>query len=537
MATPIDPGAILKLREDTISEIYVIIEAAWQLAALAVNPWPPSDAPEAMKLYTQVVANGFRDIAQNMMVLFTDSFPATHNLLYTLLTTVLGDFGKTAAADYDALLQTLLKDWQANLVTNKTIDPTQAASAVATAMEGASALGVGSRLVTMLFEIFIPKRLNFMNWLGPTLAQFSGYEETAGIYRGAQLHHALGNVSEYNAAATFRTVAPPHFIAAQLRARGLINDEQLARLEGWGGIMTEFAGALASSAYRAVQPRALAQAFVDVNFPVDTVREMMQFAGNRPQDIEIMLEAFAERATQNVRNQYLAAILTASEQGTMTSTDLESALTSLNFSDDAKGFVRLTVATKKLQQLDTLYRKSVSEAYKYGQITDADYVAHLEAIGIADADAEAHFAIDSIAKRGKDALSAARAVAREQAIEQRAAVASARAQYSAGNTDEAGLAAELLAAGLSAPLIAFAVSIAQARRQGSLRLVYGQLLAPPAAEILGREVAAIGEQTIKKLITPDLAIGQLAALNIPGPIREALAAKWAAQADKTILAV
>jgi len=236
-----------------------------------------------------------------------------------------------------------------------------------------------------------------------------------------------------------------------------------------------------------------------------------------------------------VRSQYLGAIIAAGERGDLTDAEVDDGLTTLHFSDDARGLVKLTIATVKLRQLHELYRKSVSEAYKFDQVTDADYVSHLEAIGIAQADAEAHFAIDSIAKHGKDAIALARAAQRAAATEQRAAIAAARAEYAAGTVDDAGFAAALLATGLSAPLIGFATAIAEARRRGSQVLVHGKLVSPADGQTLRAQVAAIGEQTVKKGITPAMAIGQLAGLEVPGPIREALAAKWAAQAGLGVL--
>ena len=78
----------------------------------------------------------------------------------------------------------------------------------------------------------------------------------------------------------------------------------------------------------------------------------------------------------------------------MTPAELGQELTTLGYSSEAIDLIQLTVATRKLEQLADLYRKSISEAYKTGQITDAQYVPSLEAIGIGAADAQAHYAVD-----------------------------------------------------------------------------------------------------------------------------------------------
>jgi hypothetical protein len=374
-----------------------------------------------------------------------------------------------------------------------------------------------------------------MNWLGPTLAQLSGYEQIVAESREPQYKHAFGNLAEYDAAQTFRTRAPEGSEAEELRIRGLITPEQYRKLIGWSGLMTEFEDAKLNAAYRPVSVRALATAYVDVDFPEPAIRELLHFTGNRPGDIDLLVGALKQRSLQNVRGQYLTALITATERGDLTDAELDRGLTTLEFSDDARSLVHLTVATRKLQQLNELYRKSVSDAYRFGQITDAEYVPQLEAIGIAEADANAHYAIDSILKRGRAAVVEARAEEKAAAQKLSAAVRAALAEYDTGVIDDAALALALAAAGLPPDLVAYAVLIAQARRRGKLVRVYGLLEEPAAAEELRRKVAAIGEQTVRKLITPADAIAQLAQLGIAGSIREALASKWAAQGPKLLL--
>jgi hypothetical protein len=138
-------------------------------------------------------------------------------------------------------------------------------------------------------------------------------------------------------------------------------------------------------------------------------------------------------------------------------------------------------------------------------------------------------------KRGRAAVVEARAEEKAAAQKLSAAVRAALAEYDTGVIDDAALALALAAAGLPPDLVAYAVLIAQARRRGKLVRVYGLLEEPAAAEELRRKVAAIGEQTVRKLITPADAIAQLAQLGIAGSIREALASKWAAQGPKLLL--
>lgn len=446
-----------------------------------------------------------------------------------------GGIVSTIGGDFQSVARTALETQRGALASLGESTPDNAIDAAAEAFAVAFGAGLTSAGVAALFEAVFPEKLNTLNGVAPMLAKMAGFDEVAAEVIGPLYSAAFGKSLEYKYRSQFKPEYAKEPDAVRWHARRLLSDADLAEVFGVSGLKAKYETPFIASAYNPVSPRALATAFVDVNFPTAQVQAMMQFAGNRDADIAVMLEAFAERSTQNVRNQYLAALLTASEQGVMSEADLDSALTNLNFSDDAKGFVQLTVATKKLQQLDTLYRKSISEAYGDGLIADADYVPHLEAVGIAQADAEAHYAVDSIKKQGKALLATERAAAQAQAKLERAGINSATAEYRAGILDEAGLALALASAGLSAPLIGYAVSIQSARRQGSLRLVHGQLLSPAAAEVLRGQVAAIAEQVYKKLLDPVDAVGQLAALGVPGPNREAIVAKAAASAGLPIL--
>ena len=120
----------------------------------------------------------------------------------------------------------------------------------------------------------------------------------------------------------------------------------------------------------------------------------------------------------------ISTLMTAAELGVFTPDEVQQNVTTSSQITDAGQLATLTIYARRLQQLTALYRKSMSEGYKTGQISDADYVPHLEAIGLPAADAEAHYAIDSITLRGK-------ALAAEQRVANKAAAALQRAQIQA----------------------------------------------------------------------------------------------------------
>ncbi|MGH8327677.1 MAG: hypothetical protein ACRET2_13035, partial [Steroidobacteraceae bacterium] len=118
-----------------------------------------------------------------------------------------------------------------------------------------------------------------------------------------------------------------------------------------------------------------------------------------------------------------------------------------------------------------------------------------------------------------------------------AAVRAALAEYHVGTIDAAALELALLAASVDPIIAGFAVAMADARLQGARVIVDGKLVARQDAQALRSQVAALKEQTVKKLIDPATALNALDALGIPGPNRNALVAAWAAQALKEILPV
>jgi hypothetical protein len=415
--------------------------------------------------------------------------------------------------------------------------PDNAVATAADAIKSAFGFGMSSAAVAALFEATFPEKLNVLNGVGPMLAKMAGFDEVVEQIRDPLYANAFGKSAEYHYRSIFKPDLPSEFDAVRWHSQRLLTDDQLRVVFKYSGLKAEYEAPFVASAYRAIQPRAIATAVQDSPFPRDQMQSMLEFYGARPQDVALLLDLFEVQSTRNVRNQYLSATITAAERGTLTPAEVDSNLTDLNFSDQAKHWVQLTIATRKLEQLAELYRKSVSEAYKYSLISDADYVSSLEAIGIAAADANAHYAVDSEAKLGKEAAAAARAAARLAAETTRAASKAALENYAAHNIDEIALAAALAVAGLPVQVIPYAVDVAALRRQASQRNVFGKLVNPRDAILLREQVAALKEQVIKKLLDTTSARAQLQGLGLPNVNIEDLLAAWAAQALKTVLPV
>jgi hypothetical protein len=429
----------------------------------------------------------------------------------------------------------------ATATTNLTIGgestPDNALDQAGQAFKQAYSFGISSAAVSAAFEACFPEKLNVLNAMGPAFAGMAGFEEVSKHVLEPLYKNAFGQALEYYFKSQFKPELADEADAVQWHSRRLMGDADLREVFKYSGLKAKYEPAFVASAYRSVQPRAIVNLVQDVDFPAVQMQDLMQFAGLRDSDIALMLPLMQLNSTKNVRQQYLSALKRAVELGTDTMANLVQAMTDMQFSHDAQVWVQLEVTERKIQQLAELYRKSVSESYKYGTITDAQYVPALEAIGIDAADAQAHYAIDSIAKNGKVAAAALRAEERLAAQQQRAAMRSALAQYAIGASDAVVLEAALLAAGVDPTIATYAVELAIAKRTGSQVLVYGLELPRHEALLLREKVAALKEQALKKLSQPPAWLATLAALGIPDPNAQALVAEWEAQANKLVLPI
>lgn len=458
--------------------------------------------------------------------LFAASFEAGGPAIAKDLAGPLGDLAKNEFTGVEANLSAIGESTADNAV-----------DTAANAIKSAFGFGMSSAAVAALFEATFPEKLNVLNGVGPMLAKMAGFDEVVEQIRDPLYENAFGKSAQYHYRSIFKPDLPNEDDAVTWHSRGRLSDDQLRVIFKYSGLKAEYETPYIESAYRAISAFIAVRLLESGQLTHDEAYDVLQFNGYRPIDIERLITYSHWAALQPYRAQYLSAVITAAERGTLTTAEVESALTDIQAPQGAAHFVNLTIATRKLEQLAELYRKSISEAYKYSLISDADYVPSLEAIGIAAADANAHYAVDSEAKLGKEAAAAARAAARLAAETTRAASKAALLNYAEHNIDEIALAAALAVAGLPAQVIPFAVDVATLRRQASQRNVFGKLVNPRDAILLHEQVAALKEQVIKKLLDTTTARAQLQALGLPNVNIEDLLAAWAAQALKTILPV
>ena len=357
------------------------------------------------------------------------SLDGVRESLSTQITSTGASLRTALQVDFEPFVKAALSAQQDAFKTLAASTPENALDTASLAFTTAFGEGLSSFAASAAFEALLPEKLNTLNGIGPILAKLAGFDEVAGEVIGPLYKNAFGKSLEYKYAAQFKPDFPSESNAVEWHARRLDKGWKLEDVFAVSGLKSQFEEAYVASAYTAISVRSLIRAFVDVPLPIAKLRDTMEFTGNRPQDIDLMIEAMQLQSVSSLRAQYISAVMTSAERGTLTTQEVSDAITQSGQITDATQLAQLTIAVRKLEQLAEIYRKSITEAYTTGQITDAEYLPQLEAIGIAQADAEAHYAVDSIKVRGKQLSAEARAAARAAAALQRAQIQAALAAF------------------------------------------------------------------------------------------------------------
>ena len=302
----------------------------------------------------------------------------------------------------------------------------------ADALAGAFGFGMASAGVTAAFESVFPEKLNVLNGAGPMIAQMAGFAEVSSAIRDPLYRAAFGQAAEYLFDSIFKPKLPREADAIEWHSRGLLTDAQLETVFGVSGLKTEYEKPYVQAAYRPISAFIAIRLFETGLFDEAAVRDVMQFNGLRPIDIDRMVKSADYLTLGPTRAAALGQVRTAWERGAISDADFDSDLEYLEVPSKARPIIKFGASITKLIELDTLYRKSVSEAYLSGQMTDAEYVPHLEAIGINPPDAEAHYAVDSIKLHGKEIAAQKKSAAAAAKKLQSEQVKLALAQYNSG---------------------------------------------------------------------------------------------------------
>jgi len=405
-----------------ITAVMTLILAAFEIL------FDPRGKQRVGNLLANIVGGGL-GAATELIKDLTPDLDGVRSQLSTEISTAGAALHTALQVDFEPFVQAALSAQQDAFESVVISTPENALDTASLAFSTAFGEGLASFAVSAAFEALLPEKLNTLNGIGPILSKLAGFDEVAGEVISPLYRNAFGKSLEYKYASQFKPDFPREADAVEWHSRRLDKGWKLEDVFAVSGLKPQFEEAYIAGAYRPISVRAMASAFVDVPVPVKELRATMEFTGNRDADINLMLQAIQLQSVKSLRSGYLSAVMTAAERGTLTAQEVTDAVTNSESITDGALLIQLTIAVRKLEQLAEIYRKSITEGYTTGQITDAEYLPQLEAIGIAQADAEAHYAVDAIKVRGKALSVEARAAAKAASVLQRAQIQAALAAF------------------------------------------------------------------------------------------------------------
>lgn len=462
--------------------------------------------------------------AQSVTGAFSDAIQAHGG---SIQATLKAPFGDLAKASFAAVADPL--------IARGPVTPDKWKDNAGEAMADAFGLGLASFGVSAAFEAIFPEKLNVLNGVGPVLATMAGFAEVTDAAIGPLMQAAIKKPATYDLQSKFRPNLPAEMAVSILYSRGLIDRTRAVTLMQFHGYSDTDIDVLLASAFRPLSPMIMQRALLTGALDDSEIADSLKYAGYRDVDIERMKRVARELALAPYKQKLLVDLERSYAEGDIPASQFDEELTALHLPDGADELVRKTVEYRKLTQLLDIYRKGVSTGYRFGVITDADYVPTLERGGIAEQDANSRYFHDTMGKQGREHQAEQRAAARQADRQRREAIRLAEDQYLAGSINEASLAAALALAGVPAAEVALLTALAITRRNGRLRLTFGLMLEPDKALELREKVAALKEQVTKKLVLSADALAQLKGFGIPDANANALISQWAAQAYKELL--
>ena len=426
---------------------------------------------------------------------------------------------------YDAVIN--------SLVSSGPVSPSDGIVNGAHALGDAAAFGLASFAATAAFESIFPEKLNTLNGIGPMLATLAGFEEVTKAAFAPTLWAAVELPSRYHAQSVFRSFQPDPRTAEIAFGRGFITRAQFLELLGYAGLFPTWETAYEQLAYRPVQPRMLANAYIDAPLPMAELAAMLRDNAYSPAHVDTIMDALVYNSTKNLRAQYVNEALTAFSDGVMERSELDQVFSDVGWSTTAQHYATQTALLKMRVKLAQEAKQQVVPEIAAGLIDQINGQMQLESAGFTSNQAELYtqFAATKAAIHARTLE--LRAEARENALRTRDLVKVAISNFQNGTLGATELGAAIIAAGLPPDIAAATVLYETAKQNGHTVVVYGKRLKPVDAAGLKDQVAAILQQLKQKLLTVDQARTQLHERGIDPGEQNAILAKAAASIVKT----
>ena len=341
-----------------------------------------------------------------------------------------------------------------------------------------------------------------------------GFEELKEVQIGPLVREGIGLIAERQAKAIFQQELPGTSAMQGYVAMGLMDPTRAKALSLLNGTSDELYPIMLAGAYRGLNPRQMLRLIETGLFSDAQIQDELTFAAMRPVSQARMRQAAPYLATATQRSALLSELQSAAVAGLLSDQDLLAQVDAAESNTDRDQLILSRVHLQQLVAETKALETEYSTLYKAGLMADDLFRANLQAIGLqpfmvnivaAKAEAQANATLQ------KQTLAAERALERTTQAKERTAAVN---NFVSGNIDAAALLASLLLTGLTAVQAAAWVDLAQLRKSGGLRWIYGLQLSPSAATLLRQRVAALVDQRKRLQITDPQFVAQLQALGI-----------------------
>lgn len=269
------------------------------------------------------------------------------------------------------------------------LEPEQALAALG--VVGAIMFGVG--LVVTSINLAHPVKTVLQESTIALVYKALGWGELVDAYWGTISAEVFEYPTRLWARKTFRARVPGHQDADELFWHGQISEDEWFKLHTYEGWKDEYIRAHYASQWRNPSVREIGMITDAVGLPPAKITKMLRELGYNPEDLPDLTQVLARRPTVDELKALRSALITETVEGTMTVSELESALRSLGHTESELALLRQIVAIKKTRLARTTAVKdraafvskrvaALTEAYRRDLLTDGEYFEEMLDAGL-----------------------------------------------------------------------------------------------------------------------------------------------------------
>lgn len=486
------------------------------------------DDPLLGPVYTKHVLGVGKDATDIKSLTTSDFVNFTTDAIAAVFEKVFG----ASKTIFSPIVNGILTAHNAEIAKLRNVAPCSEKNTATALLTEAIGAGIAAHMASAAAEATSPIHELGIGHVGEIIAAVAGVEDIIKGIIGVEISQLVAIPHRYCINEQGRTILPGMGEAASLHARGLITTTQANQLAGYNGLAQQYTQPTLEAAYSGISARQLIRLFATGLFSPADIQDELNFAGMRPASQHRYQLVAPYLATNPERTQLRSQLESEFGAGLMTEGELIAAIDSAEQNTNRDSLILDRVRSKERVEIATQLEKEYTAQYIGSLIDHAMYVQNLTGMGLQQWKVDG---LAGIADARKAATLQRQMLAEEKAVTRATQAAERKtsmAAYQDGYTTEPGLLAALLASGLTAQQAAAWVTLANLKKAGSLRWVYGLQLQPAQATLLKERVSALTTQLEKGYINAFTYVAGLDALKLPGHWVNALLAK----AEATIAA-